>query len=209
MSHLSRDELLDAVESGRDVPAGHHAASCPACQAEIASLRAVLDDARAVDVPEPSPLFWAHLSARVRDAVAAEGTPARDVPRARPGLRWVLAMGSVAALAVAALVVVGRPSNPAPPGGTEPAIATAGPEISATADNDETGAAGDVTAGAAGEDWELVADLAESAEYDDVQSALDAGAPGAAESVVPTLTDEEQAELVRLIRAELQKGRPS
>lgn len=62
---------------------------------------------------------------------------------------------------------------------------------------------------APGADWELVADLVGDVEPDAFGQTLDVGAPGATEAALSRLSDEEQEELVRLIRAELEKGRPS
>ena len=50
---------------------------------------------REVDVPEPSPLFWDHLSQRVRTAVASE-----PVPQSRWALNWIWLGGIAATLAV-------------------------------------------------------------------------------------------------------------
>jgi hypothetical protein len=62
---------------------------------------------------------------------------------------------------------------------------------------------------AAGEDWDLVVDIAEHADEDDLSQALDALTPGMADDVIPRLSDEEQEALVKLLRAEMEKGRPS
>jgi hypothetical protein len=55
---------------------------------------------REVDVPEPSPLFWDHLSQRVRTAVASE-----PVPQAAWRTHWVWVGGVIATLAVLVLAV--------------------------------------------------------------------------------------------------------
>src|SRR5438132_10596593 len=57
---------------------------------------------REVDVPEPSPLFWNHLSERVREAVANEPAPA---PRWINRLNVAWAAGVFGAVAVVVLVV--------------------------------------------------------------------------------------------------------
>ena len=65
----------------------------------------------AVDVPEPSPLFWDHLSARVREAVTADAVPARPwfgVGRWSWGLAAVM---SVAVLVIAVSVTLRTPPN--------------------------------------------------------------------------------------------------
>ncbi len=76
MKHLSHDELLDAAEGhggGRE-----HVDACTACRAEVEALAAALREAKSVDVPEPSPLFWEHLAARVREGCEAGAGTARS-----------------------------------------------------------------------------------------------------------------------------------
>src|SRR5262245_24945330 len=73
MWHLSPEVLLDLAEGTQPERAVSHLATCERCQRRLAELREALAAARmAHEVPEPSPLFWDHLSARVRDAVAAD-----------------------------------------------------------------------------------------------------------------------------------------
>src|SRR5262245_49230164 len=96
MQHLSVDELVDLVDAvdpvypvdpvdvvegaasdarGDNVP---HLASCDRCRDQLAALRAartLAAEKEVVEVPEPSPAFWDHFSARVREAVANEAPP--------------------------------------------------------------------------------------------------------------------------------------
>ncbi len=69
--HLTPDELIEVAEGTRRDSSLPHLASCELCRRQVADLRAVLSAVAAVDVPEPSPLFWDHFSVRVRDAIAA------------------------------------------------------------------------------------------------------------------------------------------
>src|SRR5215475_4675181 len=65
-----RDELMEVVLNGSDVatPAlQEHLATCPACAAEIASLRQTIELLDEWQTPEPSPYFSARLRARMRD----------------------------------------------------------------------------------------------------------------------------------------------
>jgi hypothetical protein len=78
MRHLSADELVDLVEGiVSDAPGDSiaHLASCDRCRDQLAGLRAARAMASEIEVPEPSPLFWDHFSARVREAVANEPPP--------------------------------------------------------------------------------------------------------------------------------------
>jgi hypothetical protein len=71
MTHLSPDERLALIESA-GAPEHPHLSACARCRAEVEEGRAALGDARLSEVPEPSPLFWEHLSARVSERMAAE-----------------------------------------------------------------------------------------------------------------------------------------
>ena len=71
MRHLTSEQLVDLAEGVRTETSMPHLQSCDACRAQLAELRATLSAAGDVDVPEPSPLFWDHFSARVHDAVEA------------------------------------------------------------------------------------------------------------------------------------------
>src|SRR5947207_14104711 len=79
MKHLSPELLVDLAEGARDESSAPHLRECAECRRQLADLRGAMAAAADLDVPEPSPLFWNHLSARVREAVEAEGTP---------GLQW-------------------------------------------------------------------------------------------------------------------------
>ena len=125
MKHFSESELLDAAEGRLAGDRQRHAGECVACARQVDDLRTVL--ARAVDaeVPEPSPLFWDHLSARVREEIAHEA-PSRWGWAS--GLRpWPVA-ATVAAVAIALLVMVGvfrsTSNSPIPGriGGTSPSL---------------------------------------------------------------------------------------
>ena len=97
MNHLTSDELIDAVEGTLEPSRLEHLKVCAACAREVAELASVLQEARTVEMPEPSPLFWDHLTRRVRTAVAAEPLPSsgwRDL------LKWPV-MVPIAAMAVA------------------------------------------------------------------------------------------------------------
>ena len=92
--HLHDDELIDLAESVRSEVSAPHLRSCAACRGKLADLRATLASVEAVDVPEPSPLFWDHFSRRLHDAVAAEA-PGRT---GRAWLPWLLPAAAAASL---------------------------------------------------------------------------------------------------------------
>jgi hypothetical protein len=186
MTHLTADELIDAVDAALSPARRAHLDTCDRCRREAIALHAALSEVRAADVPEPSPLFWDHFSARVTTAIAEA-----ELPPARRWFHWhVLAPLAGLALLVMALVS-SVPSRPGP-GDTLTGV-------TAQATIEEAGA--DIEA-----EWTLLADL--FSEYD-VDSAREAGivaGPGAADQAVLQLTLGEQQELMRLLREELRAG---
>ena len=78
--HLTTEELIDLAERTREESSDPHLQSCEVCRHQLAVLRTAMSAAAEVEVPEPSPLFWKHLSERVHEAVAAEGVAAIAVP---------------------------------------------------------------------------------------------------------------------------------
>ena len=58
MTHLTPDELIDAMEGLLAGERQSHLAACELCQRELAGLSNALTEAKQVSVPEPSPLFW-------------------------------------------------------------------------------------------------------------------------------------------------------
>lgn len=139
----------------------------------------------ALDVPEPSPLFWEHFPERVRAAVAAEA----PAPAPRAWWRRPAQAAAIAALviSVGAAGMVLRGWRVAPE--TPPAAALA-------------------TAPATGVDgaWSVVAASAAEAGLDGLHEAGFAPAPGDADVAFEDLTQGERAALVALLEAELRGG---
>ncbi len=100
-THLTDSELVDLAEDTLDPRRAAHVETCEGCRAQGTALRVLLRDTAGVAVPEPSPLFWDHLSARVRESVAAESSPRRSAWE-WPGL----VRGFVPLAAAAAVIVV-------------------------------------------------------------------------------------------------------
>src|SRR5688572_11533457 len=97
MSHLSRDERLLALDGALDAARQAHLGSCASCRTDVETLGGVLARVRAVDVPEPSPLFWDHLAARVGDAIAREPAPVADRGGWSRRLAWAAVAVAIAA----------------------------------------------------------------------------------------------------------------
>jgi len=192
--HLNELELIDLAEGTRPESSAPHLASCDRCRRQLLEMRSLMADVAAVPVPEPSPLFWDHLSRRVRDAVAVE----RGAPR-----RWwhevalrkrILVPASAAALAVILILSALTSRLLAPLPGPERAPAdvalggTGGPDDGFDVADDAS--------------LMLVADL--SAELNLDPAADENLAPaGGAEHAVTHLNDDELRELQRLLQQEL------
>ena len=69
MTHLTDPEMVDLLDESLTASRAAHVAACARCRETAAALRAARARAEAVDVPEPSPLFWEMFSVRVHDAV--------------------------------------------------------------------------------------------------------------------------------------------
>jgi hypothetical protein len=198
MSHLSRDERLLALDGALDASREIHFAACAACRTEVEALRGVLARVRAVDVPEPSPLFWDHLAARVGDAIAREPAPVEARGWWPPRLAWAAIAIVVTAAGAGFLARATRP----PP----PVVAHATPLVVGGAPSSATGVAAQdvdpagVDVSEAGESWALLAAVAEETDPDD-----DAFAPvaGQAELAISSLTSEERTALAGELSAVL------
>jgi hypothetical protein len=196
--HLTPEQLVDVAdgtlaESALSEVEGH-LATCAECRRQLADMRGMMALASDADLPEPSPLFWDHLSARVSEAVAAE--PARG------GWNWWVraalpfALGTAAAVAIALLLV----SRVLAPGGdTRSTVAwhAEAPPLPAATET----LAPDVT----DPSLALVADLTQDLGWDERR---DAGlAPrGSAEHAVTHLSEPELRELKELLQTEMGKS---
>jgi anti-sigma factor RsiW len=191
MNHLTPDELIDAVEGTLDAARGAHLDTCTACGEETASLRAILHEARQADMPEPSPLFWDHFSARVRAAIETEQTPRRAwLPQ---WLRWPVLVPLAGLVLLVLALANAVPRTPA---------ALLSTEADARA---EGTAAGDLSR--IGErEWAVVSEIVGALEIEEARDMGIAVNPGDAERIALRLSAAEQRELVRLIKEEMDKA---
>jgi hypothetical protein len=187
MTHLTSDQLIDAMEGALAAERQAHLATCEQCRHELAGLSSVLNEAKQASVPEPSPLFWPHFSERVRVALDRETASGVTWPA---WLRWqiLVPFGAMATIIMALMIPVLREQR------NDEASLTAlqapqAPEAPEALDH-----------------WvmltELVGDI-------DIETASAAGViePGSAERAVLQLTSEEQQELTRLLKAELMRAK--
>ena len=181
MTHLTPDQLIDAIDGTLSDDGRGHLTRYASCRVQVDDLAIALRSTEALDLPEPSPLFWPHFSNRVRSAVEAEGAPAHEWPR---WLQWpVLAPIAGLALVLAALAVtLPRATSPLPI------------EVSETQN-------GDVLVDDDG--WTLVADAVGDLDWDTASAAGLTVEPGAVDRVVLELTADEQRALTALLHAEL------
>jgi hypothetical protein len=205
MRHFSDDEFVDLLDDALPPARRAHLEHCGACRAQASALDAVL--ARAVegrgaedkdaDVPEPSPLFWDHLSARVRDAIAA---PAPTTWRDRvswPVTAWAAGLASVALAVAVSHTMLPRAPLTTPPSSVARtaaavALSTAAAPGAESADDIETDEA-----------WAVVRTMADQVGWDDAHDAGISARPDAAERMTLELSTREQSELARLLQREL------
>lgn len=187
MRHLSPDQLIDLAEGTRPESSVAHLAECGECRRHLADLREMMAVAVSAEIPEPSPLFWDHLSARVRTAVAEDVEPRASWARWTRVLNARVVAGSlglIGAAVVLAMAVTMRTGNvPAPTVALTPApvavpadVVTDDPSLS------------------------LLTDLADGMDWD---AAVDDGLTvpvGASDVVLADLSDAERVELRRLLR---------
>ena len=180
MTHLTSDQLIDAID-GTLAPAHRaHLTTCDACRAQLDVLTATLSEAKHSTIPEPSPLFWQQFSRRVNESIDASRST-RGWPQ---WLRWQIALpfGAVAMIVFALMMALPRQTR----------IAMTNADMSVPATAEDT--------------WASFADLVGDL---DVDLASEAGViePGVADQAVFHLTAEERLELSRLLHAELARAK--
>ena len=93
MTHLTPDELIDAMDGVLASERHAHLTSCAECQRQLDDVDAVLSDAKQTTVPEPPPFYFTQLSAHVNAEID------KQLANAWPQwLRWqtLLPLGAVA-----------------------------------------------------------------------------------------------------------------
>jgi hypothetical protein len=194
MTHLTETQFIDVLETGVPVDSrlASHLAVCEACQAALAELTGGLADARAVTLPEPSPLFWDHFSRRVRAATSQE------TAAGQAGWRhlWQPLVGATLAVATLALLVVFRATpgtplthEPATPSGSIIAAVTPASGTPVAAEVDDAG-------------LNVVAVLAQDLRAEDLQQIAQPTTDATA-AAIEDLTPAQCAEFIRLLKAQM------
>ena len=190
MRHLNKTEFIDFLDGELPPARVAHVAGCPDCTAQLDALRVTLACIDDQTTDGPSPLFWDTFPSRVTAAV-----------NTRPHGAWWLSRPAAALLCCAAvlLVAVVVAFNVTPWSASAPAspVATGAPDTSVPADDD------DLDQDAA---WAAVRTAADDLDYDDVVAAGIFASPGTAERAAMELSDEQRAELVRLIEREIKRA---
>ena len=192
MTHLSPEQLVDLVEAAAPADQVAHAASCETCRTQADALREVLRRAASDTVPEPSPLFWEHMAARVGAAVRREHAP---------GAAWTIWTWRWAPMTAVAVLVLAVGFGTSMWKGLPRGVpVTAGPSASAapaSAATDEDLPSQDDPS------WNLIAELSADVVFDDEIFAELPEAPGLADRALQQLTEPERAELARILREEM------
>ena len=211
-THLSETELVDLAEDALDPRRAAHAESCASCRDRAGALRAMLRDTASIDMPEPSPLFWEHFAARVRDEIAAEPAAGRSgwawtgvlgLRQLRSGGRGLVPFAAAAALIIAVvsgvlLVRAGRGGPMPSPGAGAPVVLV----TSAGSDGPGSGLPDPDNA----EVWSVLTTAASTVEFEDAHDAGMHVHPAAIDHAVQDLSAAELKELGRLLQAELNRS---
>jgi hypothetical protein len=185
--HLSPEEFIDVAEGTRSEASLPHLAHCEACRGGLADLRQAMAAAVEAEVPEPSPLFWQNLSARIGERIDAEADGSWWFAWTRPRVLIPLS-----ACAVLALVIAFAPKR------TPVSQTTASTVASVEPSNDTGDLAADPL-------LTLVSDLSANM---DLESASAAGFAerDSAEHAVTHMSADELTALKRLLQAELTRS---
>ena len=209
MSHLTPEEFVDAVDgtlSRLRENRRRHLEGCVSCREEVASLGVVMRDTRALDIPEPSPLFWDHLARRVRegvsrdaDAGAVRGTGGRGLAAWwRQFAPQLVAVGLAVTVGVAGWGWLRSDGGASTPRGPERPVAAGAADRANLAE--ARGAAPLMTDEP---EWALLLDMVDAVEWTDGDTDLLMLDHGAIDGVMFQLSADERRALAALLEAEL------
>ena len=191
MSHLTAAEFVDLLEGRLSAERARHADACEMCRVQCDELRAALIRSSELTVPDPSPLFWDQLSARVREGVSsgADTHPSSAFRHPRAAVTW---LGAAAAIVIVAVMWAAqsfrRIEPPVPPG----IAGVVNPEPHVDEWNEEA--------------WAVVRATADRVAPEDVDEAGLGARPGAVEIAMNGLSDKERERLMLLLEEELKRS---
>jgi len=209
MTHLRDSEFVDFAEGTLAAPRAAHLDACAECRAQAEAVSAALREVTAVEMPEPSPLFWEHFSARVRDQVAHE-VPDQAPSWAMMGVRVLSPLVAALALVIAVFSATLLPrwmSSTRSGAGLVPSHASADAGAVVTppvtgVDVDPTAAVDPQNAGV----WDTLTSAASDMGADDAHAAGMGVRPGAVDHAVTHMNQAELTELGRLLKDELKRS---
>jgi hypothetical protein len=188
--HPSPDQLLAAAEGSLEQAS--HIESCSSCRSEVQELRRALARISQVPVPEPSPLFWDHLSSRIREAITVEPAP---IPSRRPFMLATLgALAGAIAIITIGVAVTMRTAQP-----VHPMVAASHEAVSQ--DTTELAEVGDDST------WVVLGDIASQLDWEQASEAGLLALPGSADRALSEMSEEEQQQVVKVLESELQKAK--
>ena len=188
MRHLSASEIVDSLDGALPPDRQSHADACERCRDEVRRVAASLQEIRGIDAPEPSRLFWDGFGGWVR-AVIADERPRRMLPM----WVWVPATALLVIAVVTGAAVLRTRALPTAQDQTR--LASATPDATPDAPAPESASA----------EWAFITDVADALEADLVGVAAFELPPGAAEHAVLQLSDDQRAELARLLQTEIER----
>lgn len=196
--HLTPEELVDLAEGTLSPGRAAHADGCRHCREEADEIDVLAAEARRLTVPEPSPLFWRHLSERIAAGRASSRASHSE------GWQW-WGMRTVTAAVVAALlvvaVVVGLPLRERP----REDQTVAGVRDDAVINRAPIGT-GQGPAPTDEPAWDLLLTVADTVEWKDGESDRWLVDPSTVEGAVSRLSAAERRDLVRFLEAELEEN---
>lgn len=218
MRHLTPEEFVEAMDGVASSSVLEHAATCAVCREQLLDLNAMARAAEGVEVPEPSPLYWDHLSGRVRAAIESEsiGLSSRGslVDRLLAfGAAWRLLVPAAAVVVLAMVLVVPganvirRVGAPVPPSSSTPLAPRASvSDVRAGAASSRVAAqASDPADTLEDESLAFVADLASGLDWS-VAAEIGLTPTGGIDAAVLDLDAAERAELQRLLSEAIGNG---
>ena len=188
MKHLTPDQIVDLTDGVETESARSHWRSCGTCQEAVADFRAAIEAVQDISVPEPSPLFWDHFSARVREKIEADSEPWTVMAwlRLHGGIMWA----SSAALVLLAFIVTSRLDRP-----------FASPSLPSAASGG--GFSADSPAGSDDDALSFVADLITDFDWDAASEAGLTTHVGVDDDAVSQLSESERRALNELLKGAL------
>lgn len=188
-THLTSQEVIDALDGTLGLARQAHLDTCGTCARAVAALRLTEEAAEeSADVPEPSPLFWAHFSNRVREAT--NELPIERAPWWSRFWQPALALGAIGAVTLMVMTVSRAPEAPA--GAGSPVIASMAPATDdvLALDNDA---------------WTLMLEIAGTVPADDFDAVADVAMPrpGTADRMIETLTPQQRETFLKLLKSEM------